>query len=120
MAKDKEPLEDLSAVAAQTLEKTRLAADNYFNFLQQSMSSYPWGGTELGETLKTFAEQNIAAVHELTRRLSQAKTVQDVIQIQTEFMMAQFNSFAEQTKTLGGAYMKAVTGATKTASDKSR
>ncbi len=107
MAKTKEPLEEMSAVAAQTLEKTRLAADNYFNFLQKSMSSYPWGGTEIGETLKQFAERNIAAVHEYARRLSQAKTVEEVIQIQTEFMTAQFNSLAEQTKTLGEAYMKA-------------
>ena len=71
MAKTKEPLEEMSALAAQTMEKTRLAADNYFNFLQKSMSSYPWGGTELGETLKHFAEQNVAAVHEFARKLSQ-------------------------------------------------
>jgi hypothetical protein len=107
MAKTKEPLEEMSALAAQTMEKTRLAADNYFNFLQKSMSSYPWGGTELGETLKHFAEQNIAAVHEFARRLSQAETVQGAIQIQTEFMKAQFETFAAQTKTLGEVYMKA-------------
>ena len=40
MAKDKEPIEELSAIAAQTMEKTRGAWDNYFNFLQKSMSFY--------------------------------------------------------------------------------
>jgi hypothetical protein len=108
MAKDNEPIEELSAIAAQTIEKARGAWDNYFNFLQKSMSSYPWGGTDLGEKLKSFAEHNIAASHEFVRKLSQAKDLQDVIQIQTEFMQTQLSAFAEQAKNLGEAYTKAV------------
>ena len=37
MAKDKEHLEDLSAIAAQTMGKTREAMDNYFNFLHTDL-----------------------------------------------------------------------------------
>ena len=52
MAKDAKPLEDFNAnakqVVEQTVEQTRGALDNYFHFIQQTMSSYPLGGTELG------------------------------------------------------------------------
>lgn len=119
MPNDKEPFEDLSAIAAQTMEKTRGAMDNYFNFLQKTMSSYPWGGSELAGKLKGFAEQNIAASHEYVRKLSQAKNLQDVIQIQTEFMQTQLSSFAEQAQKLGEVYVKAATGAMKTTANKS-
>ena len=111
MAKDKEPIEELSAIAAQTMEKTRGAWDNYFNFLQKSMSFYPWSGTDLGEKLKSFAEHNISVSHEFVRKMSQAKDLQDVIQIQTEFMHTQLISFAEQARNLGEAYMKTVVDA---------
>src|SRR5271157_3300338 len=65
MAKDAKPLEDLSANAKQvverTMEQTQGALDNYFSFVQKTMSSYPLGGTELGEKLRSYAEKNIAA-----------------------------------------------------------
>jgi hypothetical protein len=77
MAKDAKPLEELSANAKQaveqTMEQTRGAVDNYFNFIQKTMSSYPLGGTELGEKLRSYAETNIAAANEYVRKLSEAK-----------------------------------------------
>jgi hypothetical protein len=97
----------------QTMEQTRGAVDNYFNFLQKTISSYPSGGTDLREKLKSYAEKNIAATHEFVLKLSQAKDFQDVVRIQTEFMQAQMNAFGEQTKTLGEEVTKA-TGAVKT------
>jgi hypothetical protein len=46
-------------------------------------------------------------------KLSRAKDFQEVFRIQTEFMQRQMNSFAEQARSLGEAYNKAVTEATK-------
>ena len=68
MAKDTKPLQDLNAnakqVVEQTMEQMQGAVDNYFNFIQKTMSSYPLGGTEFGEKLKSYAEKNIAATNE--------------------------------------------------------
>ena len=118
MAKDAKPLEDLKANAEraleQTMEQTRGAVDNYFNFLQKTISSYPLGGTDLGGKLKSYAEKNIAATREFILKLSEAKDFQDVVRIQTEFMQAQMNAFGEHTKTLGEAVTKAATDAGKT------
>ena len=57
--------------------------------------------------LKSYAEQNIAEALEFLRRLNEAKTFQDVIQIQMEFMQAQLQSFGEQAKQFSEIYMKA-------------
>lgn len=48
MAQDKHPFEALSAIE-QNMEKARGAMDNYFSFLQNTMSSYPWGSPDLIE-----------------------------------------------------------------------
>ena len=113
MAKDKQPFEDLSETAAQAveqnMEKARGAMDNYFSFLQNTTSSYPWGSPDLIEKMKTYTEKNISASVECGNKLSRAKDFQEVLRIQTEFMQTQLNSFAEQARSLGEAYTKAAT-----------
>jgi len=81
--------------------------DNYFNFIQKMMSSFPPGGTEFGEKLTSYAERNIAATNEYIRMLSEAKDFQDIIRIQTEFVQTQFNAFGEQTKSLAESFTRA-------------
>ena len=52
-----------------TTRKMLGAVDNYFNFLQGTISSYPSGGTDSGENLKCYAQQNIAATHEFVQKI---------------------------------------------------
>jgi len=117
MAKDTKSLQDLNANAKQVVERTveqmQGAVDNYFNFIQKTMSSYPIGGTEFGEKLKSYAEKNIAATNEYVLKLSQAKDLQEAIRIQTEFVQTQFSAFGEQTKSLAETFTKAATEAVK-------
>ena len=51
MAKDKGPFEGLTATAAQTAEQmtkqTQGAVENYFGWLQTTMSAFPWSNTNL-------------------------------------------------------------------------
>ena len=102
MAKDTIPMEQWNANAKRAVEDTMAqtcgALDNYFGFIQKAISSYPSGGTEFGEMLKSYAGKNIAAAQEYVNKLSQAKDFQDVSRIQTEFMQAQFSAFTEQTE----------------------
>jgi hypothetical protein len=112
MAKDKQPFENLSETAAQaveqSMEKARGATDDYFSFLQNI-----WGRNDLTEKMKTYTEKNISAYAECVGKLGQAKNFQEVFRIQTEFMQTQLNSFTEQARSLGEAYDKAATEATK-------
>src|ERR1700733_14797504 len=106
MAKDQRPAEEFNAFAEQTKQQALSATDTYFNFLKKTISSYPSGGTEFGDNLKSYAERNLAAVHEYVHKLSQAKDFQDVMRIQAEFMQSQFTALTEQTKSLGETYTK--------------
>ena len=112
MAKNNQPLEHLSETAAQAveqnMEKARGAMDNYFSFLQNI-----WGHNDLTEKMQTYTQKNISAYAEFVGKLGQAKDFQEVIRIQTEFMQTQLNSLTEQARSLGEAYNKAATEATK-------
>ena len=127
MAKDPKPMEVLNAQAKQAVNETKQAtdrmtqaveetkgqalgaADTYFDFLNRTISSFPSGGTEFGEKLKSFAEKNLAATHRFIQQLSQARDFQDVLRLQTEFMQTQMQTFAEQATSLVEAFTKTAT-----------
>ena len=100
MAEDKKPSENLSAMAGQTMEQARGAMENYLNFFQKSMSASPWAGTELNKKVADYAQQNVATAFEFAQKLTQAKDLQDVVRIQTEFLQTQMKSLTEQAKDL--------------------
>ena len=119
MAKDKEPFEALTGTgqetAKQITEQTQGAVENYFGWLQMTMSSaFPWSTTNLNRILLSNATQNVTATFAFVQKLSQAKNFQDVVKIQTGFMETQMNSFNEQAKILGEIYSKAARDAMKT------
>ena len=108
MAKDEQPFEALSETAEKVVENARGAMDNYFSFLRNFCSP------DLAEKMKTYTERNISASAECVGKLSQANDFQEVFRIQTEFMQRQMNTFTDQARSLGEAYNKAATDATKT------
>jgi len=118
MAKDKESSESLTGMAKQTAEqitgRTQEAMENYFTCLQTTMSASPWGNTDLNRKLLSYATENVSAVFGFVQKLSQAKNLEDVVKIQTEFIKAQTDSFNEHAKEIGEIYSKVTTGATKT------
>ena len=103
----KPPLADVNAqaqlVVEQTMEQARSAVDNYFSFVQKIISSYPSGGTEWGEKLKSSAQKNLAMTYEFVQKLSHAKDFSEIIRIQTEFVQTQLESFSEQARNIGEA-----------------
>ena len=116
MARDTRPSEDLNSQAKRAVEQTKEqvlgAVDTYFNFLQKTISSFPTGGSDLGEKMKSYAEKNTAATHEFLRKVGQAKDFQEILRIQTEFTQSQMNVFSEQTKSFGESYASARAAAT--------
>ena len=118
MAKDKEPFEGLTTAAQQTAkqitEQTQGTMENYFGWLQTTMSVFPWSNTNLNRILLSHATQNVTATFAFMQKLSQAKNFQDVAKIQTEFMQMQMNSFNEQAKILGEIYTNAAQDVMKT------
>jgi hypothetical protein len=77
MAKYEQPLEALMANATQTAEQitkqTQGAMENYFGWLQTTMSAVPWSNTNLNRILLSNATQNVTAtfafMHKLSRKM---------------------------------------------------
>jgi hypothetical protein len=96
MAKDTEPFQYSKGMAQQTAEQivrqTQGAMENYFSWLQNTMSVSPWGSTDLNKKLSTYATENVKAAVTFVQKLSQAKDLQDVIKIQTEFVQMQIDT----------------------------
>ena len=109
MAKDKEPLEAFTATAEQMTKQTQ----DYFGWLQNTMSTFPWSNTNLNRILLSNATQNVTATFAFVQKLSQANNFEDVVKIQTEFMQTQMSSFNEQAKILGEIYANAAKDAMK-------
>jgi hypothetical protein len=98
--------EQTKRAVEQTMNQTRGAMEQYFNFMQKAFSQSPFGETELTEKMKSFTEQNIAEAQKFGQQLSEAKDFQDVLRIQTEYMQRQFHAFGEQTKSLAESFTK--------------
>ena len=113
MAKNDKPTEDLSTVAGQTMKQARGAMENYLDFFQKNMSASPWAGVELNKKVADYAQQNIATAFGFAQKLTQAKDLQDLVRIQTEFLQTQMKSLTEQAKDLSETATKAATGALK-------
>ena len=80
MAKEGDPFE-LNAAVRQALEQAHHALDTYFDYLKKSVSAIPSGGTELGETLKQDGLENLTAMQEVVKRLSQAGSLEEALRI---------------------------------------
>jgi hypothetical protein len=111
---DKEPFESLTGIAQQTADQitqqTKVAMENYLTWFQNASQ---WANVDLNKKLLSYAAENVTNAVGLVQKLSQAKNVEQVLKIQTEFMSQQLNSFNEQTKTIVEICAKAAQDATK-------
>ena len=82
------------------------AMDYYFDTLKKATSSIPSGGTEFGEKLKSYAEENIRATHDLMRQLTEDRDFESVLLIQNQFIRSQLKALDEQSESHGETYRK--------------
>jgi hypothetical protein len=78
------------------------------------MQTTPWGNTDLNKKLMSYVFKTVTAPLSFAQKLSQAKNLQDVVKIQTDFVRAQTDSFIEHAAEIGALYTKVATSATKT------
>jgi hypothetical protein len=113
----KEALENTAERMKQTGEEAKAQAlnaiDGYFEFFSRSISSFPSGGTDFGEKLKTFSGKNVLATHHFMRQLGQAKDIEEAFRLQSEFIQNQMTAFAEQASVLAESFAKTATSEVK-------
>jgi phasin len=101
---------DMRKFAEMSMEQARQAFDRYIAAAHQAVSDLEGraqaarsGVMDVGGRAMSFAERNMAASFEFAQKLVQAKDVQDVIRLQTEYLKAQVAALNEQTKELADA-----------------
>lgn len=107
-------LESLTGLAKQTAEQTHEATAKYFSWLQDAMSASPWVNTELNKKLLSYATETVTSASASMQQISQAKNLEDVVKIQTQFVKTQMDSFNQRAKELCEIYTKMAAAATKT------
>jgi phasin len=105
---------EMRAFAEKSVEQTRQAFENFMSAAQRAVSAFGGqaetarlGAKEVTEKALSFAQQNIASSFDFAQQLVQAKNVQDVLRLQTEYIQRQMQVLSEQAKELGERAAKA-------------
>jgi phasin len=100
--------------AEKSVEQARKAFEGFSGAAQKALSSMDSSGVPFSEGAKdmsltalSYAETNVKAAFDLAEKLVQAKDAQEVLQLQSDFMKKQFESFQEQAKEFGAFFQKA-------------
>jgi Phasin protein len=101
---------DLSATEEQAVQEVRAFEENYYSLIQRMMPTLPWLA-DLNTKLQSYTEQNFAAAYEFTRELSQAKGMQDFVQIHISYIEKCLRSSAAQMADFAETYANLASGA---------
>src|SRR5215472_2604782 len=91
-------------------------SSEFLNRMSERHWGSQWSNIDLNKRLLRYATENVTAAVGLVQKLSEAKNLEEVVKIQTEFMSKQLASFNEQTKAMAEVCTKAAQGATKRSS----
>lgn len=103
--------ENVRATLTETLGRLRKANADYFEQLQKGLSSSPLPIANQAKEFCNFMQSNVTATFDLGDKLVQAKDVQDVLKLQSEFFQGQIRALTDRAKNMGETAMKAATGA---------
>lgn len=102
--------------AEKSVEQARKAFEGFAGAAQKALTSvepppapFASGAKDVGVKAFSFAEANVKAAFDLAQRLVHAKDPQEVMELQAEYVKAQFSAIQEQAKELGAAIQKAAT-----------
>lgn len=102
--------------AEKSVEQARKAFEGFIGAAQKAVGSadagpftMPDGVKDVGAKAMAYAEANVKAAFDHAQKLVHAKDLQEVMQLQTEFLKAQMSTLQDQAKEFGATVQKAVT-----------
>jgi phasin len=108
---------EMRAFAEKSVEQAKQAFEGYLAAAHRTVSAIEGqaesarkGAKDIGAKAMDFAQQNITSSFEFAQKLVHAKSVQELMELQTSYIKTQMQVLAEQAKELGE-------GATKVAAD---
>jgi phasin len=94
---------DMRAMVEKSLEQARQAFDGFIGAAQRAVDMFGEtagkGAKDIAEKAVTFAEEDMAISFDFARQLVRARSVQDVLKLQTEYVNAQVQLFSEHART---------------------
>ena len=103
-------------LAEKTVEQAEKAFEAFMSAANKSIAVVPNPATDLSKKTLTITEQNMKATFDHARKLIHAKDLQEVMQLQAEFLKNQFAAAGEQMKELTTQVPSAAADAKKVAS----
>jgi len=111
---------EMRAVAERSVEQAKAAFNTYMQAAQEAVSSFGGrveksqaGALDISKTAMSFAERNVLSAFEFAQKIVQAKDVQELLRLQTEFVQSQMQVLPAQVKDLGETIGKAALGGAK-------
>jgi len=104
---------EMRVVAERSVEQAKSAFTGYMRAAEEAVSTLEdrvkasqVGAQDIGNKAMHFAERNVVSAFEFAQKLLQAKDIQELVRIQTEFVQSQMRVLAEQVKDLGDTVSK--------------
>jgi phasin len=111
----------MRAVAERSVEQAKLAFNNYMQAAQEAVSTFEErvkasqvGAQGISKKAMSFAERNVLSAFEFAQKIVQAKDIQELVRMQTEFVQSQMQVLSEQVKDLGETATKTAMESVKT------
>ncbi len=99
---------EMRAVAERSVEQAKLAFNNYMQAAQEAVSTFEErvkasqvGAQGISKKAMSFAERNVLSAFDFAQKLVQAKDIQELVKMQSEFVQTQMQVLSEQVKDLG-------------------
>ena len=113
---------EMRAVAERSVEQAKLAFNSYLQAAEEAVSTFDqWvkasqvSAQGISKKAMSFAQRNVLSAFEFAQKIVQAKDIQELIRMQTDFVQSQIQVLSEQVKDLGETATKAAEIGTKTA-----
>jgi phasin len=88
--------------AKKSVDQTEKAISSFIESASRSVALVPGPMTDIAKQTLTITEQNLKASFEHARKLIQAKDINEVMRLQSEFLRTQFATATERHKKLSG------------------
>ena len=116
---------EMRAVAERSVEQAKLAFNNYMQAAQEAVTTFEdrlkasqVGAQGISKKAMNFAERNVLSAFEFAQKIVQAKDIQELVRMQTEFVQSQMQVLSEQVKDLGETATKSAMDSVKTQNNK--
>lgn len=110
--------EQMREIAEQSVAQARKAFDSFITAtsdavtkVEGSASAVSNSAQDVNKKALSYAEANIEAAFSFAEQLARSKNVQEVMQLQADFMQKQMNVFGEQARDLTDVVSKAAASA---------